>query len=278
MSLSLASIHVYPMKSLGGFEVPKARITDRGLEHDRRWMLVDDQGRFVSQREIQEMACLHTLPSPEGFRVTDIRNADTLDLPWELSGGPEQDVVVWEDRMRAVKAPPELSAWFSARLERTLELVYMPDHTERNVDRNYAEGITSFSDGFPYLIISQASLDALNARIPKGEHVPMERFRPNLVIAGGQAFQEDTWSRIHVGAARFDVVKPCSRCIITTTDQRTGERSKEPLRTLATFRRDLSPARTGKVDFGMNAMGDHYGTVARGAIVTILGSNTATLE
>ncbi|MCB0771669.1 MAG: MOSC domain-containing protein, partial [Flavobacteriales bacterium] len=253
MSLSLASIHVYPVKSLGGFEVAEARLTDRGLEHDRRWMLVDGNGRFVSQREVQEMACLHTSPSPEGFRVTDIRNGDTLDLPWELSSGPGEEVVVWEDRMSATKAMPAPSAWFSARLQRTLELVYMPDHTERNVDRNYAEGITSFSDGFPYLIISQASLDELNARIPMGERVSMERFRPNLVVAGGVPFQEDAWSRIHVGAARFDVVKPCSRCIITTTDQRTGERSKEPLRTLATFRRDLSPARTGKVDFGMNA-------------------------
>jgi uncharacterized protein YcbX len=116
------------------------------------------------------------------------------------------------------------------------------------------------SDGFPYLIISQASLEDLNGRLK--EPVGMERFRPNLVIAGGAAFQEDGWRSVRIGTARFDLVKPCGRCIIITTDQRTSERDKEPLRTLATYR-----SKVNKVLFGMNAVGDAEGTVRVGDLV-----------
>lgn len=272
MSLSLASIHLYPVKSLGGFEVHEARLTDRGLAHDRRWMLVDHEGRFVSQRELAALACLHTAPVDKGFRVCDTRSNDTFDLPWSLSAGAERSVTVWEDRMPAIEAPPGPSRWFSERLGRPLNLVYMPDNTVRAVDRSYAEGITSFSDGFPYLIISQASLNDLNSRLPKAERVPMDRFRPNLVIAGGSPFQEDRWQRITIEGIAFELVKPCSRCVITTTDQRTGARGKEPLRTLATFRSGLTERRKGKVDFGMNAMAATEGRITKNALVTILGA------
>ena len=272
MSLSLASIHLYPIKSLGGFEVAQARLTDRGLQHDRRWMLVDEDDRFVSQREIATMACLHCTPHDYGFRVTDIRSGATLDMPWQFAEGAECSVIVWDDRMTALEADGSFSAWFCERLGRTLRLVYMPERSERAVDRTYAEGITSFSDGFPYLIISQASLDDLNDRIPHTERIPMDRFRPNLVIAGGSAFQEDGWERITIDGVNFELVKPCSRCMITTTDQRSGERSKEPLRTLAKYRSGLSVARNGKVDFGMNAMAEHKGVITKNGVVTIFGS------
>ncbi|MBK8340230.1 MAG: MOSC domain-containing protein [Flavobacteriales bacterium] len=266
--ITLASIHCYPVKSLGGFSLPEARLTDRGLEHDRRWMLVDDNGIFITQREVAAMACLHTAPLAHGFRVTDIRTSEAIDLPWQLDNGEEMAVRVFDDALTAVRANATISAWFTERLGSSMHLVYMPDPAHRNVDPAYAQGITSLSDGFPYLILSQASLDDLNARIrSSGDPAPdlgMERFRPNLVIAGGEAFQEDTWKEIMIGEARFALVKTCGRCVIPTTDQRTGERGKEPTRTLASYRK-----RGNRVEFGMNAMAVEGATVRVGDPVKV---------
>lgn len=244
---TLASLHLYPIKSLGGFAVQEARITDRGFAHDRRWMLVDENGVFITQREVPTMACLHCAPRTDGFRVTDVRDGDTIDLPWSLSEGIELAARVWDDNVLALVAPIEHSLWFSHRLGITAVLVYMPDSSKRATNAAYATGLTSLSDGYPYLILSQASLDDLNARMPMS--LPMDRFRPNIVIAGGEAFQEDGWKEVAIGTARFSLVKPCFRCPIPTTDQRTGQRGKEPLRTLATYRRVGN-----EVKFGMNAM------------------------
>lgn len=252
MNLSVASLRIYPVKSLGGFHVEKARTTDRGFEHDRRWMLVNASGRFISQREVATMACLHCSPSNTGFRVTDIRDGDQLDLPWIIHDGATERATVWNDEVHVLPAPVGVSAWFSDKLRVTCALVFMPDTTHRTVDPTYATGITSLSDGFPYLIISQASLDDLNARMP--EPLPMDRFRPNIVIAGGNAFQEDRWREVTMGDARFSLVKPCGRCAIPTIDQHTGEQGKEPTRTLASYRRRLTDTGVVKVEFGMNAM------------------------
>lgn len=248
MSLKLASIRIHPIKSLGGFSVPEARLTDRGLEHDRRWMLVDAEGCFITQREVPAMACLHCTPNANGFSVTDTRNHDRIDLPWTLDGGDAHRAMVWSDAVEVTHAPDAMSSWFAKRLGVPCSLTYMPDTTSRPMDTDYADGVTSLSDGFPYLIISEASLDDLNGRL--SVPVPMDRFRPNLVIAGGEPYQEDAWRSVRIGSARFDLVKPCGRCVITTTDQATGIRGKEPLRTLATYR-----SREGKVIFGMNAVG-----------------------
>lgn len=263
MSLSLASIHVYPIKSLGGFAVKEAQLTDRGLQHDRRWMLVDEEGNFMTQREVGAMACLHTSALPGGFRVTDIRNGSALDLPWSLAAGPERMCSVWSDRVRTIIGEDAWGAWFSAQLARKVDLVYMPDATKRRTDGRYAKGLTSLSDGFPFLVVSQASLDELNCRLE--EPIPMDRFRPSLVVAGGTAFQEDNWTDILIGNANFQLVKPCARCVVITTDQRTGERSKEPLRTLTTYR-----SKGNKVLFGMNAVGPVGGSVLVGDEVTVL--------
>ena len=257
---TLASLHIHPIKSLGGFAVQEARITDRGFAHDRRWMLVDENGVFITQREVPTMACLHCAPRADGFRVTDVRNGDTIDLPWSLSEGIELAARVWDDNVLALVAPIEHSLWFSHRLGITAVLVYMPDRSKRATNAAYATGLTSLSDGYPYLILSQASLDDLNARMPMS--LPMDRFRPNIVIAGGEAFQEDGWKEIVIGTARFSLVKPCFRCPIPTTDQRTGERGKEPLRTLATFRRVGN-----EVKFGMNAVAVHGDLVRVGDAV-----------
>lgn len=265
MSSRVASLHLYPIKSLGGFSVNEARITDRGFAHDRRWMLVDGNGLFISQREITAMACLHCAPLEHGFRVTDVRDGDAIDLPWLITHGEQANARVWNDEVTVHHAPMEISAWFTDKLGITSSLTYMPDVAQRTVDPRYANGINSLSDGFPYLILSQASLDDLNARMEQA--LPMERFRPNIVIAGGHAFQEDGWKEITIGDTRFALVKPCGRCAITTTDQQTGQRGKEPLRTLATYRRRKGVEGEVKVDFGMNAMALRGNVVRVGDLV-----------
>ncbi len=253
----LASIHRYPVKSLGGHAVREARLTDRGLEHDRRWMLVDEQGRFITQRALPVMACLATAPDDEGFTVTDRRDGRRLRLPWVLAQGPERTVEIWGTRVRAREAERAYAAWFSDRLDRAVHLVHLPEETRRLVDPQYATGPVSFADGFPYLLLSQASLDDLNTRLDTP--VPMDRFRPNLVIAGGAAFQEDDWRSIRIGDLPFRLVKPCARCVIPTTDQRTGLRGQEPIRTLARYR-----SRDGKMMFGKNAVGPEAGVLRVG--------------
>lgn len=266
MSSRLASLHIYPIKSLGGFAIQEAHLSDRGFVHDRRWMLVDAEGRFISQREVAQLACLHCSEAPDGFRVSDVRDGDHIDLPWELTDGPPGTCRVWDDAVDVRHASIDVSAWFAEKLGVACSLVFMPDTTQRSVDARYATGITSLSDGFPYLIVSQASLDDLNARLESP--VPMDRFRPNIVVDGCDAFEEDAWKEVAIGAARFALVKPCGRCPITTTDQRTGERSKEPLRTLATYRRRKGTDDV-KVDFGMNAMALSGDVVRVGDLVTV---------
>lgn len=265
MTLTLASIHVHPVKSMGGFALPEARLTDRGLEHDRRWMLVDDRGRFLSQREESRLALFTCAPQADGFRVTDRRNGGTLDLPWAIAEGPARDVTVWDDTMAVRCAPEAWSAWFSERLGRIVTLVHMPEDTHRPTDPRYAESLTSLSDAFPYLILSHASLDRLNSQLEVP--LPMDRFRPNLVIAGGEAFQEDAWRDVRIGEALFRVVKPCARCVITTIDQRTGERGPEPLRTLALHRHS-----NGQVLFGQNAIALDGACVRVGDVVAPAGA------
>lgn len=255
--LSVASLYIHPVKSLGGFSVQEALTTDRGFEHDRRWMLVDEQRRFLSQREAPTMACLHTTPLAGGFRVTDVRDGATLDLPWSFSTGVRFTATVWNDAVDLIAAENHHSSWFAQRVGIACTLAHMPDATLRSVDRTYAEGITSLSDGFPYLIVSQASLDDLNARIRSSSHqlidqtadIGFDRFRPNIIVAGGEPFQEDTWTQVRIGDHAFNLVKPCARCTIPTIDQQSGERGKEPLRTMATYR-----SMNNKVYFGMNAV------------------------
>ena len=261
MRTSIASIHIYPVKSLGGFSVPEVRLTDRGLEHDRRWMLIDPDGRFLSQRECPAMACLHCAPHVNSFRVTDVRNGNAVNVPWSLVDGEPVNAKVWHDEVQLRLGSDPMHQWFSEALERPLRLAYMPDSTVRTTDPRYADVPVALNDAFPALIISQASLDDLNERLEIP--VPMERFRPNFTIAGGSPYQEDDQKEITIGAVHFSVVKPCFRCVIITTDQRTGERSQEPLRTLASYR-----SAGNKVRFGMNATFAGPGTVRVGEIVS----------
>ena len=260
-ALAIASIHIYPVKSLGGFSVQQVRLTDRGLELDRRWMLMDEAGRFISQREIPAMACLHCAPMGGRFRITDVRNGSTLDMPWTLEEGGQVRARVWNDSVDLLLGTGEQHQWCSNALGRRVRMAYMPDRTVRRTDPHYADTRVALNDAFPALIISQASLDDLNARLETP--VPMERFRPNFVIAGGDPYQEDRWTDFTIGEVRFKCVKPCARCVIPTTDQQTGMRSQEPSRTLATYRKVGS-----NVLFGMNAVFEAGGVVRAGDVVS----------
>lgn len=212
------------------------------------------------------MACLHTSAGQDGFRVTNIRNGRSISLPWRIDNEVRMRVQVWSNTVSALHQE-EMDYWFSSTLDRKLKLVFMPDRTKRRTDGRYANSLNSFSDGFPYLILSQASLDDLNEKLrSKGEAaVPMDRFRPNLVIAGGNAFQEDEWRSITINNVSFDLVKPCARCVIVTTDQQKATRGPEPLRTLSTYRR-----KGNKVMFAMNAVSSTEGTIMKGDPVSVI--------
>lgn len=237
---TLTSIFIYPVKSLGGIPMREAVVQERGLQYDRRWMLVDEQGRFVSQREVAGLTSLGAAIEPPFlviFSKNNPRHRIHLPLSPPVTEMPEIPVHIWDDQCAARLHPQDVHDWFSKTLGCPLRLVYMPDSSWRAADPKYApEGVpVSFADGYPFLLISQASLDDLNGRL--GTPLPMNRFRPNFVYSGGDAYEEDNWQNFFIGNVHFRGVKPCARCIVPTTDQDTGERAAEPLKTLATYRK-----------------------------------------
>jgi hypothetical protein len=265
----LSEIHIYPVKSLGGIALDEARVETFGLQHDRRWMLVDRDGRFVSQREIPAMVLLGTAIEP-GHLVVFVKNkpAESIRIPLNMSPEtrPALEVAIWGDRCEALVLPDAVSEWFSDHLHQSLRLVHMPDSTRRWADGRYAPPgqYVSFADGYPILIIGQATLDDLNSRME--QPLPMERFRPNFVFTGGEAFEEDNWREFDISGHRFLGVKPCARCIMPTIDQQTGERAAEPLKTLNTFRKQ-----DNKILFGQNVvwLGGDDGMVRTGDLVKV---------
>ncbi|WP_207802038.1 MOSC domain-containing protein [Flavobacterium aquariorum] len=268
--LKLSEIWVYPVKSLGGIQLQKAKVTDRGLELDRRWLLVDESGRFLSQREYPVLALFCQEIVNDFLRITHRVNLESLDIPLHPVFSNDKSkikVTVWEDTIDAFEVSSNTSDWFSKFLGFSVQLVYMPDKSERKLDPDYAitgNEINSFSDAYPFLIIGQASLDDLNGRLEV--KVPMNRFRPNFVFANGDPFEEDNWRDFKIGNVSFVGVKPCDRCVMTTVDQDKGVISgKDPLKTLAKYRNFGN-----KVLFGQNVIGLELGTVMVGDTVRIL--------
>jgi uncharacterized protein len=252
----VTALFLYPVKSLGGMAVDAAYAGDRGFEYDRRWMLIDENNCFVTQRDFPEMALLRASIANGLMSVRDSRDGDTLEIAVARPSGPAFQVTIWGDQCSALLVEGESSQWFSRRMGRPLRLVYMPEESHRLVDTDYAKKgeITGFSDGFPMLIIGQSSLDELNCRLEKP--VPMDRFRPNIVFSGGDAFEEDSFRFFRVGDVRLQAVKPCARCVLTTTDQETAKRSAEPLKTLAGFRKA-----NNKIYFGQNLLAENCGWI-----------------
>lgn len=249
--LLLSELWIYPIKSLSGISLTAATLTERGLTHDRRWMLVDEAGRFLSQRTFPEMALLKVELADDALVIRHkTKSVTPLRIPLESGTQTNRiDVQVWDDTMPGQTGNAEADAWFSDVLSQPVRLVYQPEQTRRQVDPRYArhQEITSFSDGYPFLLIGQASLDDLNSRLD--EALPMLRFRPNLVFTGGPAFDEDAWHSFQVGSQVFFAVKPCARCVMTTIDPETAVKGKEPLRTLSRYRNWNS-----KILFGQNLL------------------------
>jgi uncharacterized protein YcbX len=243
----------------------------RGLLHDREWMVVDASGMFITQREIPHMALI-TPALDSGGMTVNAPSMPTLRVPYFLSQSRERrQVTVWHYQGEAEDAGDEAAVWFSAYLGVPARLVRMPGDVKRLTSTDYTDeaGEVSFADGYPLLFISKASLADLNDRlVERGKApVPMNRFRPNVVISGCEPYAEDDWKQVTIAGIRFDVVKPCARCAITTVDQARGKSPdvREPLATLATYRRGIS----GGAMFGQNVIHRGTGTIRVGDKIEI---------
>lgn len=241
----LSSISIYPIKSTAGMTVPSAEIDARGLRHDRRWMIVDPEGRFLTGRQVARMVLVRATPEGGGLRL-DAPSMPSLHVAAPGSAGERLQATVWDDVVDAACADAGSDDWLSEFLDRPVRLVMMDAQSLRTVESAHAHDV-SFADAYPFLAISQASLDGLNAQLDAP--ISMQRFRPNLVITGCDPHAEDHWHRIRIGAIEFEAAKPCTRCVFTTVDPILGTRdpSGEPLRTLKSYRRTDEG-----ITFGMN--------------------------
>ncbi len=255
--MQLSGLFIYPIKACAGLALPRAAVVERGLAADRRYMVADRNGRFVTQRELPRLCLVET--ALEGERlVISAPGIGSLSLPSALDKGERVRFQVWSSQGSALRHD-DGSRWFSELLGDEMQLVYMPDDERRAVNPARARpgDVVSFADAYPLLLISEESLADLNARLD--EPLEMRRFRPNLVISGAEPYGEDRMTRLRVGSVSFRGVKRCDRCSVTTVDPETGVRGKEPLRTLAKYRLE-----DGKVWFGMNLIHDHQGELRVG--------------
>jgi uncharacterized protein YcbX len=239
--VTLTAIHRYPVKSCGGEALSSVPVEPWGLSGDRRWMLVDATGQTVTAREVPELLLVTASTTEEGLLVTS-SDGDLLPVS-RPEGGELADVQVFDDRLQAAVAPTEAAAWFSRVAGRELRLVYLDDPHRRPVSPDHSRpgDVVSFADGFPLLLAAEESLAALNdwiAEGPRADDGPllMNRFRPNLVVSGAPAWEEDSWRRVRIGDVTFRAVKACDRCVMTMIDPATAKKSKEPLFTLAKHR------------------------------------------
>jgi uncharacterized protein YcbX len=265
MTIRVADLFVYPVKSCGGIGVEKAEVDAFGFRNDRRWMVVDEDGRFLTQRTLPLLATIRA--GVAGGRLS-LRSAGWESIAVDaFPETPEESVTVWRDTVDARPVGEEADAWLTSVLGRPARLVWMPDTTIRPPKRDPAGASPriSFADAYSFLVVSRESLEALNARL--ADPLPMNRFRPNIVIEGAGPFAEDGWKGMRIGEIELDAAGPCARCATTTTDQETGARGVEPLQTLATFRRDGT-----EVLFGQNANHRGTGTIRRGDLVEVVST------
>ncbi|MDP1922214.1 MAG: MOSC N-terminal beta barrel domain-containing protein [Myxococcales bacterium] len=265
--MRVAGLFHYPVKSLRGVAVEALELGARGPLHDREWMLVDAQGRFLSQRGTPRMATLTASLTSDTLRLGDDSGA-TLEVPRE-NDGTSLDVTVWRDTVAAIDCGDAAAAWLEARLHHPCRLVRLPDSTIRPLDPKFSprpDAQTGFADGYPVLLTNASSVDALNRELP--HPLGMERFRPNVVITGAPEWAEDEWRVVQAGGVTLDLVKPCARCAVITTDQRSGEKpdGATPLTVLAA-NRTLPPF--GAI-FGQNAVHRATGTLRLGDPLTVL--------
>ncbi len=265
--LILSEIFIYPVKSLSGISLQQAEVEERGLRHDRRWLIIDDNHNFVTQRQHPNMALIDVAIAQEGLQLRHRkRDLGTLTVPFQPETFDMLTVTVWDDQIEAAIVNDASNRWLSEALGFSARLVYLPETSPRLADRHYApfDVDVSFADGFPFLLIGQSSLDDLNTRLP--EPVTMLRFRPNLVFEGSVAYDEDQWYEFTIGNVKFYGVKPCARCILTTVDPEKGEMiGKEPVRTLSKYRK-----RNNKIFFGQNLVTNQAGKLSVGDEIKVV--------
>ncbi len=272
ISAALASIHIYPLKAARGVDLDHALVEPWGLAGDRRWLLVDEAGRFISQREEPALARVVARYAGPGGAISvsaDGHGETSFAAPAPETGAEMLSVTVWSSTVLAAVAGKGAGKWFSAFLDRTVRLVYLDDPARRPVDPGYGKpgDVVNFADGYPLLLTSTGSLDELAGWLAEtgAPPVPMNRFRPNVVVTGAEPWAEDRWGRVKIGDVCFRVAKPCGRCVVTTIDQRTGERGSQPLKMLGRRRR-FGP----QLVFGQNLIPEGPGIIRAGDPLQVL--------
>lgn len=262
----VTELNIYPIKSTRRIALQQALVEPRGLQWDRRWMLVDGDGKFLTARQWPSLALVDTRLEAEAL-VVSLPGRQSLRLPLADPGPGDRLVTIWRDRCPVVEMSAEASRWFSDYLGCDCRLVRLSEQDRRPVDPSYGRDgdQVSLADGYPLLVIGEGSLADLNRRL--ATPVDMRRFRPNLVVDAEQPFAEDRWRRIRVGTVEFEFVKGCSRCVFTTVDPQTGQKDPqlEPLRTLGSYRR-----REAGVFFGQNAIPRSTGVIRLGDPVEVI--------
>jgi len=260
-NLFISELAIFPVKSMRQVQLQKSVLQFGGLKNDRRWMVVDDKDVMITQRNVARLCLIQPeLLNPDVDCSLKLGAAEMPEIIISVpDGSTTRRVKVWDDICNAYDAGDEVANWLGQFLNIECRLVYFPEDEIRIVDQTYAQpnDHTAFSDGFPVLLLSQASLDDLNSRMDKD--VPMARFRPNIVVSGCDAFAEDGWKKLKVGDIVLRIVKPCSRCIVPSIDIATAERSKEPIKTLTTYRK-----RNNNIFFGQNVVADGVGEIKVG--------------
>lgn len=264
MALQISELYIYPVKGLRGIGVMEADALEKGFRYDRRWMLTDKSGLFISQRESPGLALIQTSIVGDSLVISYKDSSIMVPLTEGYYSDKKETVRIWDDSVEARIVGSNFNEWFSDVLNMKVSFCFMPETAQREVEKKHgAQSTVSFADAYPYLIISQASLDNLNSRLD--EPMPMNRFRPSIVVAGSTAFEEDSWGAFSAGDAIFNCVKPCARCQVPTINQETGIQGKEPLATLSKFR-----MHDNKVKFGMNTVLERPGQVKIGDVISLL--------
>lgn len=265
--MEISEINIYPIKGLGGVSLNESIVEKRGLKFDRRWLLVDENNKFLTQREFPKMAVISIEISENGLQIS-VEKFENLFVPFEAEGNAEK-VQIWQSVCEAIPFKNGINEWFSGVLQTNCRLVFMPDGSERKINPKFLvnDEIVSFADGYPFLVIGENSLGDLNLRLEN--HLPMNRFRPNFVVKESEAFAEDNWQKIKIGETVFRSTKPCARCVVTTIEQSKGNfNGKEPLKTLATYRMAKQVFPNSLVDldlsansvlFGQNLVAENFG-------------------
>lgn len=265
--MHVVALNRYPVKGLRGVACDSLELGPRGPLHDRHWMVVGPDDRFLSQRSTPRMATLNADVTPEGLVLSDDAGSQHL-VPID-AGSTARAVGIWRDTVEAIDCGDAVAAWLSGHLGQPCRLVRLPDSTVRPLDPKYSprpDAQTGFSDAYPVLVVTTASLASLNRELPSP--LGIDRFRPNVVIDGATAWAEDAWRVLQAGAITFDLVKPCARCAVITTDQRTGAQPDGPAPLSALARLHTLPP-FGAI-FGQNAVHRGPGTLRLGDVVTVL--------